>query len=40
MFDKWSKNGAGYNYLWVTQDNVNIPRKLDEGGKHIKNYQV
>jgi hypothetical protein len=37
-YDKWSKSGSGYNYLWVSTDGKNIPRRLDEGGKHIKNF--
>ena len=28
-FDKWSKSGSGYNYLWVTQDAASIPKRLD-----------
>ncbi len=34
-YDKWSIDGIGYNYQWVTQTADKIPRKLDQGGKHI-----
>jgi hypothetical protein len=41
-FDKWTKSGSGssYKYLWVTQDSANIPRRLDDSGKTIRNYDV
>jgi hypothetical protein len=29
----------GYNYLWVTPDEK-IPRRLDEGGSHMTDYNV
>jgi hypothetical protein len=30
----------GYNYQWVTTDENKIPRKLDQGGKHITDYSI
>jgi len=31
---------VGYNYLWVTADADAIPRRLNEGGKHITDYHT
>jgi hypothetical protein len=35
-YDKWNKVGSGYNYFWA--DKEGNPRKIDEGGKHIKDF--
>lgn len=40
-YNKWSKDGDfGYNYFWVTADDKEIPRRLDESGTHITDYLV
>lgn len=37
----WSEIGdVGYNYWWVTADDNTTPRRLDENGDHITDYNV
>ena len=39
-YDKWSKDGMfGYNHFWTNIDG-NVPRRLDEDGKHLTDYLV
>lgn len=38
-FDKWNKQGdVGYNYYWATADENAYPRRIDESGTHITDF--
>jgi hypothetical protein len=40
-YHKWNKQGdVGYNYYWSSADDNNYPRRLDENGAHITEYNV
>jgi hypothetical protein len=30
----------GYNHYWNTPDDNKIPRRIDEGGNHIFNFNI
>lgn len=37
--NKWNKQGVvGYNYYWATADDKAYPRKIDENGAHITDF--
>jgi hypothetical protein len=31
---------VGYNYFWTTTNEAQIPKRLDEAGTHITDYNV
>lgn len=38
-YHKWNQQGViGYNYYWSSADGYNVPRRLDENGAHITDY--
>lgn len=40
-YHKWNKQGdVGYNYWWSSADDNNVPRRLDENGAHITEYNI
>lgn len=39
--NKWNKQGVvGYNYYWATADDNAYPRKIDENGAHITDFNI
>ena len=36
----YNAGDVGYNYFWVTADDSKIPRRLNENGQHITDYNI
>jgi hypothetical protein len=40
-YNKWNKQGVvGYNYYWSSADDNNYPRRIDENGAHITDFNI